>query len=767
MTDRERQSNEGRTGGIPEDLERVIRELHLAIRQSTLYPPGHPVRVKAGGEVYESLQEVLSRQESHSLTAIGGKFYVDQQKMSVDEQRRTALGEMSVDLVRKFRRRGIRSVVFSRGIELPELERFLDIMTMEAREVMAHGGAGKLLRSAGDVLHIEIVDIEYESTQFVTDEGEEDVVGVEEILISFLEGRSRDLSDEAYTYLLSLLEKPDLMARLIENCTYYDETREPDVAMVEQCMNNLISLGEQLSDEEKRDFQRKVLEVTFQMERPVKDIVFSVAGDSGALADLMENLSVDEIARFVTEETAEAPTDQPSATVWRMFDGLLASDQNHMPGSPEERLAEVEAAIQGELVGKGHEDVFANTIVPILEEVFVELQVGRLESEQFELERLLDEAPSPEQRRKTGDGLDEMTDVFAAEDDVANSAVVLMEMLGSETDPENYSDIAHQLEEMVESLIMGPQDAIYVRDEYLAIAFRIMDVLSGHADVKSDKTMELQERAREAISNVGTEEIIDRIIWSSLRAAEATDTSRIQWSALERFVQQVGEEAAIPSLVRNLLDAENPPERHKLGEMLTSIGRAVVPELRRWLPQVQWEVVIKDIMPILSEIGGGEVLDYFSDALNHSNPQVRRSAITALGRNRSSEAIKLILDKVREEEEEESIRQLAISVLGEMRSDQAIEEMERVIEGKNDALKREAIYALGTIGGEKSISILSDLLKQKRLILGRRRIERLQLQAVEALRQIGTQLAIGVLEQMSREKKGNVKSACDKALEGL
>jgi HEAT repeat protein len=772
MTDEQGQSNKGRVDDIPEASKRVIRELHLAIRQASLYPPGHPVRVKAGGEVYESLQEVLSSQESHSLTAIGDRLYVDQHKTSVDEQRHTALDEVSADFARKLRRRGIRSVVFSRGIELPELERFLDIMTMEAREVMAQGGAGNVLRLVSDVPHVEIVDIEYESTQFVTDDGKEDLMDLEEMLVSFLEGTSKDLPDEAYTYLLSLLERPDLMARLIENCTYDDDTHEPDSSMVEQCMNNLISLGEQLTDEERKDFQRKILEATLQMETPVKNIVFSVSVDRGTVADLMDGLSVDEIARLVTEESA---TGEPTVALWGMFDGLLTSDQSHVPGSPEERLAKVEAAIQDELVEKGQEDVFANTIAPILEEVFVELQVGRLENEQLELEQLLDEARLPEQRQEMGDRADEMTDILAAEDDVVNSAVILMEMLESETDSENYLDIAEQLEEVAKFLIMGSEDTMHVRDEYLMVAFRIMDVLSGQADVESGKSPELQERAREAISSIGTEEIIDRVIWSSLRAIGAMDASPIQWDMLERFVRQVGERTAIPALVKNLLDAENPPERHKLGEILTSIGPTVVPQLRKRLPQVQWDALIKDIMPILSKIGGAEVLDYFADAVNHPNPQVRRSAITGLAKDGSPGVMKLILDKVWDEKEEESIRQLAISVLGEMRfaadaknnDEQVVEEMERVIKGKDAAVKREAIYALGNIGGERSILILSDLLKQKRLILGRRRLEGLQLYAVEALRQIGTQSAIEVLKEMSQKKKGNVKSACDEALEGL
>jgi HEAT repeat protein len=386
------------------------------------------------------------------------------------------------------------------------------------------------------------------------------------------------------------------------------------------------------------------------------------------------------------------------------------------------------------------------------------------------LERLLNEGAGGTEQEKQmrtgtpvllGDSADKVDALFAAEDEFAKSAIILLEMLESETAFENYSDIADQSGKMAESLIMKSQDTVQVRGDYLTVAFQIVDVLAKHAGPESGKPLELQERAREAISNIGTEEVIDRAILSSLEAEHWLD-----WGALERFIGQMDEKAAIPSLVRNFLES-NVSERRKLGEILISMGSIVVSELRRWLPEVERDVLIKDIMPILGEIGGTEVLNYFSDILNHSNPQVRRSAISALARDKNPGVMKLILNKARDEDEKELIRQLAISVLARMGNEQVVEEMERIIKGKSATLKREAIHALGNIGGEKSISILSDLLRQRRLIVGRRRIERLQLYAVEALSRIGTESAVEVLLEMSEKKKGNVKSACDKALESL
>lgn len=732
MVDQQRQFDKGQTDDIPEALKKMIREFHLAMKRAFLYPVGHPARVRAADEIHQALQELLSAEESHSLTAIEDKLYIDEHKMSADEHPRIMSDEMSTEIARKLRQRGIRSVIFSHGIELEELERFLDIMTMEAKEVMVQNGAGELLRSSGDVPHIEIADIEYESIQFVASDSREGSMDVEEILLSYVKGISyiENLADVTYTYLSSLLDSPDLMARLIEAGTDYDGTSEPDRAAVIRCMDNLIRLGEQFTDEERRDFQRKILDATLRVERPVKNVLFSLSDDSDILTRLMDGLSVDEIANFVA---VECTTDEPAVSLRRIFDELLNSTSADPDTATAKRLTQVEAAIQSELVKRGQEDVFDNTVAPVLGEIFAELGSSKLGDDQIRLGSMLDESYSPEQRQKISSSVDEIMDLFVNRDDLVDFAVVLLEMLVHETDFEGYSDTVEQLERTVKSLIRKSRDTVYMRDHYLTTAFHIVDVLFQQANLDDDRSLELQKRDRKAIANIGTEDTIDQALSSLLRAAGAAQAAPALWSALENFIQQIGEKAITP-LVENFLDVKNPPERRKLGDILVSMGPMVVSEFHRWLSQ--GNEVVRQIMPILGKIG-------------------------------ESEALELVLSKIRDDGEEESIRRLAISVLGRIGNEQVVEEIERILMGKNTVLKREAIYALGSIGGEKSTSILSDLLNQKRSILRRRRIEELQLQAVEALIQIGTQSAIRVLREMSQRKKGNVKSACEKALEGL
>ncbi len=734
---------------IPKILETGIRGLHLAIKKSVLYPPGHPFRVKAAGEIHKSLQRILSEQENHSLTAIENKLYIDQYKTEDDEHYYVGAEGIYADLARRFRRRGIRSVTFLRGIELWEMGTFLDIATMRTQETIALGGAGKLLRSDGDISHIEIVDIEYESVEFEEEDGEESSMSAEEILLLYLRGGCEHLEDSGYAYLLSLLEESDQMARLIEDCIDYDGVDEPKLADLLRCMENLTDLGDQFTEQEKRTFMRKVLEAILEMESPVKNSLFSSPDDDGLLNRLLSSLSIDEIVQSVLQESK---TDEPAIPLRRIFDELLTPDQSQKSGTPEAWLAELESSIQAESKKSGQEDIFKNTVAPLLEEAFVELEINRLKDQQLELERILDKSYSPEPEQTPQDELD----LFADTGEIISSASVLLEMLESETNPEDYSNIAGQLEKSARTLITESHETTETRDQCFSMVFETIDALSSHAGGKSGKFPMSQERAKQAITNICTDKNTDLLLSALLKSED------LEQRTLERFVQQVGDKSITP-LVKNLLDTESWYVREILKDMLVSMGSAVVPELYQWMRQTQWGAEIKVLIPVLNEIGGTDDPDSLSDKLNHPNPQIRRAAIVDLAICKNPRAAEMIWEKINDRKEEEFIRTFAISILGEIGDEQTIEELVKTIKGKNASLRREAIYALGNIGGEKPISILSKLLKKRRPIRNKR-TEELQIYTIEALGRMGTRQAVEILLETSERKKGHLKIASDKAL---
>lgn len=151
MSDKKSQSSIDLAESIPAALEIETKELHLAIKHSSFYPEEHPVRVKAANQLCKLLQDILSNQESHSISAIEDELYIDEHLKSADDHHQSASDEFSMDLARKLRQHGIRSVVFYRGIELWELERFLRIMTMKSNGNIVQSDASMALGPSKDV----------------------------------------------------------------------------------------------------------------------------------------------------------------------------------------------------------------------------------------------------------------------------------------------------------------------------------------------------------------------------------------------------------------------------------------------------------------------------------------------------------------------------------------------------------------------------------------------------------------------------------------
>ena len=785
--EKQNQNNKSQSFHLPENLEQEVRELHLAIKQAAFYPKGHPVRVKSANKACKSIQQVLSAQQDHSLMVIEDKLYIDEHRSDINKQQYVASDSRSRDIVFKFRQNGIRSAIFTRGMELGELEAFLGIIAEKTGHSKPEGYASRLLDAIEDVSHIRIVDIEYENVQVVAGDGGEDWTSMKDILISYMKGKAdiKRLANAAYTYLSPLLDDPDLIARMIEEGADYDGITEPDNANVIRGIDSLIVLGEHFSDEERRDFQKRLLKAALLLQRPVKEVLFhnlhlsqvqvnelwgllglrqdqhtddcvAASDATGVLTRLMDGLSMHEIAETISEQAQEYADKGITVPLRRIVDEFLVTDQSYASVLPEERLAEVETAIRNMLTEEEKEEVFNGIVVPSLEEVFIEFLCSRLEGDQIELEDSMNGLPLPEQQIESC--LEEIAALFASEDAAVGSAFMTLEMLESETDIGDYSRLLGMLENSLSFLITASQENANVRDQYLTAILGIMDALHEQADTARDAMPELQGRAKIAINHMNTEDIIDQLLSASLRAEQ------LDWDRLEGYVHRTGEKA-IPSLAKNMMDAKNSAMRHRLGEILASMGAPAMRELRAWL--LKDGVEAGDIIPIISQIGGDEALDSISTALNHPRPQVRKAAVNALAKIKSSTSIRLALGKVKDEGEEDTIRQMALSVLGRIGNEKIVVEMGEVIWGKNEVLKPEAIKVLGSIGGGKSVSILSRLLHEKRLLLGRRQCEELQLQAVEALSQIGTQSAVNALREMNDKARGSVKAASEKALESL
>lgn len=238
------------------------------------------------------------------------------------------------------------------------------------------------------------------------------------------------------------------------------------------------------------------------------------------------------------------------------------------------------------------------------------------------------------------------------------SAEILLELLRSETDDEQFLDLLEEIRKMGPNLVSRGE--IDLLDAVLAT----LQGLAGSA--KPDR--------RSAIAGVAAELDYGQIIDLYLeRATPAEDRDRIT-----KLLVRSGDRSADPLLDR-LLNEPGVNRRRALLELASRVGPSIVPAVLARLSDPRWYFV-RNLCIILGDAGDPRALAGLLQALGHAEPRVRREAVLALGKLRAAEAVSPLARIL-----------LAESIFSG---------------GKDDPLRIDAASALYRIGGTESLAAL-------------------------------------------------------------
>lgn len=189
---------------------------------------------------------------------------------------------------------------------------------------------------------------------------------------------------------------------------------------------------------------------------------------------------------------------------------------------------------------------------------------------------------------------------------------------------------------------------------------------------------------------------------------------------------------------------EDRERRSQLVDALKSIGRNAVPALVEALGSSTW-FQVRNGLALLGEVGDSSVLPEVALTLGHSDPRVRRAAMSALcslgTRDQAAEAITPHLAGW-----DASSQLEALSVLGELRSPSAIPAVAAIIgngkpqQEESVRVRLRAIEVLGLIGTSVAVEPLRELFRKKGL-LGGRESTAVRLTAAKSLAAVNTREA--------------------------
>ncbi|WP_025324012.1 HEAT repeat domain-containing protein [Deferrisoma camini] len=229
-------------------------------------------------------------------------------------------------------------------------------------------------------------------------------------------------------------------------------------------------------------------------------------------------------------------------------------------------------------------------------------------------------------------------------------------------------------------------------------------------------------------------------------------------------LRTLGESAVIP-LINALVAEKRRPGRRRLIEILVAVGDPVVPTALRMLEDQRWYVV-RNMVTILGGIGSPEALRGVVRASADPDPRVRREAARMLGRAdlaETEERIRELLD-----DPDPSVRLMAISAAAARGSEAMVEALWRLydrisLRSPHWDLKPAVLRALGRIGHRDSLPRLVRIAR-KRPWLCRRRRNALRAAALQALGDMGGEEALEVLSAFVDGPEPELRAVARRAL---
>ena len=206
--------------GKQEELAQValdsLRKTIGLVWATAHYPPGNKAIADAAAAWKDSINEVLRMRSTFLLSLLKTRLYFEDTRLDTHD-------EMSTGFVEQLTARRIRKIIFLRGINESDLERFTPVMSMDVKELLRQGGPVAVLRKqkAG---HVEIVENEYDKADEQEMEGksywEQKLIkmglDVQEI-VDFLSGKKRlpRLLTDELRLLIEAMKDPQFLSQIL------------------------------------------------------------------------------------------------------------------------------------------------------------------------------------------------------------------------------------------------------------------------------------------------------------------------------------------------------------------------------------------------------------------------------------------------------------------------------------------------------------------------------------------------------------------------
>ena len=275
---------------------------------------------------------------------------------------------------------------------------------------------------------------------------------------------------------------------------------------------------------------------------------------------------------------------------------------------------------------------------------------------------------------------------------VQRKVKVILEVVKTVTDDEEYEQLALELERALPELI--------VSGEYIATEEILRD-FSDHLIPTSGRPDQQRQVALDILMRFCNQHTLREVV------RNLAGKQRTQIDAVTTIFRSLGPMAVAP-LLEALAQEGSRPIRVHLVRMLAAIGDQALPEIKKHLRDKRW-FFVRNLVWIIGEIGDRRFTHYLHIIIEHSDVRVRREAVRSLGKLQNEPAAEVLIDAIDDDDDEVSL--LAIRGLGHPGGLIAAPRLRKLLRlpnflGQNTETIRAAAVAIARIGDGRSLPTL-------------------------------------------------------------
>jgi hypothetical protein len=308
------------------------------------------------------------------------------------------------------------------------------------------------------------------------------------------------------------------------------------------------------------------------------------------------------------------------------------------------------------------------------------------------------------------------------------SVTMLIDLFTLEEDPERAAEMAPDLSALAEDLLMSG-----AYDDALMVTRTLQTRASTPQGIG-------REACRYALDQLG----------ESLAMRESValigDVDEENWNAMKAVVDTVGA-SSVEALKSVIAVEEDNLTTDRAEAVIVGFGQKAVLRLSSLVTDQRWFVQRRGAR-LFGRIGKADAVPMLQQLLRQTDPRVARQAVAALGVIQDPAAARAIHTVLRAATGE--LRRAVIDALVAERDPRVVPMLVRILEesqplGKDHEVVLETIAALGTVGTDAAVPVLTTLAQRKKF-LGGRKLRALKDHSVDALAQVKTQLSATALK---------------------